>query len=167
MSPGEKESGAGARPCGICGLIERIRTGKFPDFVAELPNSWAILGDAQFYRGYCIVFAKQHATELYLMPADEARALFDEMRLVAEAIAAIVKPVKMNYECLGNLEAHVHWHLFPRFASERDELRHAPVWARPNAERMLALADADRAALLAALRDQIRTRIPDARIPRE
>ncbi len=61
-----------------------------------------------------MLFAKLHATELYLMPADSARLLFEEMRLVAEAIAAVVKPWKMNYECLGNSEPHVHWHLFPR-----------------------------------------------------
>ena len=153
----------GARPCGICEAIERLAAGKFPDLVAELPNSWAILGDAQFYRGYCILFAKRHATELYLMPADEARGLFDEVRLVAEAIAAVVKPLKMNYECLGNSEPHVHWHLFPRSASESEELRLAPVWTRPRTERMRTLEAADRAALLAALREQIRTRIPSAR----
>jgi diadenosine tetraphosphate (Ap4A) HIT family hydrolase len=162
MSPTESAAGA-RRPCGICEAIERLATGKFPDLVAELPNSWAILGDAQFYRGYCILFAKSHATELYLMPADEARGLSDEVRLVAEAIAAVVKPLKMNYECLGNSEPHVHWHLFPRSASESEELRLAPVWIRPRAERMRTLEPADRAALLAALREQIRTRIPHAR----
>ena len=97
--------------CGICAMIDRIKAGSFPDFVAELTGSYVILGDQQFYRGYCVLFAKLHATELYLMPADAARQLADEMRLTAEAIAAVVKPWKMNYECLGNSEPHVHWHL--------------------------------------------------------
>ena len=95
-------------------MIDRIKAGSFRDFVAELTSSYVILGDQQFYRGYCVLFAKLHATELYLMPADTARLLSDEMRLVAEAIAAVVKPWKMNYECLGNSEPHVHWHLLPR-----------------------------------------------------
>ena len=108
------DSSAPTQPCGICTAIEQIRAGKFRDLVAKLKTSYVILGDQQFYRGYCILFAKTHATELYLMPADSARTLFDEMRLTAEAIATVVKPWKMNYECLCNSVPHVHWHLFPR-----------------------------------------------------
>jgi len=151
------------KKCGICGLIDRIKAGRFADSIAELGHCYVILGDAQFYRGYCVLFAKRHATELYLMPADEARALFDEMRLVAEAIAAVTKPWKMNYECLGNSEPHVHWHLFPRY--ESDELRFGPVWLRAEAERKTPLAETDRRDFIAALRVQLSSRFPDARFP--
>jgi diadenosine tetraphosphate (Ap4A) HIT family hydrolase len=155
--------GAGATNCGICALIARIRSETFDDFVAELPSSYLILGDAQFYRGYCVMLAKRHAVELFLMPTDEARALLDDMRLAAEAIAAATRPWKMNYECLGNQEAHVHWHLFPRY--ESDELRSSPVWVRPESERKIPLAGPDRATLLVGLREQIAARFPDARFP--
>ena len=155
--------GAGAANCGLCTLIAQIRSGPFDDLVAELPSSYLILGDAQFYRGYCVMLAKRHATELFLMPTDEARALLDDMRLTAEAIAAATRPWKMNYECLGNQEAHVHWHLFPRYAS--DELRSSPVWLRPEIERKVSLAAPDRATLLTGLREQISARFPDARLP--
>jgi diadenosine tetraphosphate (Ap4A) HIT family hydrolase len=150
-------------PCGICAMIDRIKAGKFPDFIAELNSCYVILGDQQFYRGYCVLFAKIHATELYLMPADAARALFEEMRLTAEAIAEIVKPWKMNYECLGNLIPHVHWHLLPRY--ESDELRHGPVWLRPEAERKVPLDENDRRALTESIRHQLALRFPNARIP--
>src|SRR5579863_3955092 len=88
--------------CNLCALIERIRAGKVPDLVAELPHGWLILGDQQKYRGYCILFAKTHARELYELPRAEANALMDEMVRAAEAIAAITHPWKMNYACLGN-----------------------------------------------------------------
>jgi diadenosine tetraphosphate (Ap4A) HIT family hydrolase len=149
--------------CGICAAIDQIKAGSFRDFIAELNASYVILGDQQFYCGYCILFAKMHATELYLMPTDAARTLFDEMRLVAEAIATIVKPWKMNYECLGNSEPHVHWHLLPRY--ENDELRHVPVWLRPGEERRISLDDNDRRALIGSLRRELALRFPDARIP--
>jgi diadenosine tetraphosphate (Ap4A) HIT family hydrolase len=152
--------------CHICAAIDRIKAGEFRDLVAELNSCYVILGDAQYYRGYCILFAKIHATELYLMPGDAARALFDEMRLTAEAIAAAVKPWKMNYECLGNSEPHVHWHLFPRQESESDELRRGPIWMRPESERKISLGEDDRRALVASLRKEIAARFPDARIPR-
>ena len=146
-------------------MNDRIKAGTFPDFIAELASSYVILGDQQFYRGYCVLFAKHHATELYLMPADSARLLHDEMRLVAEAIAAVVKPWKMNYECLGNSEPHVHWHLFPRQQTESDELRRGPIWLRPESERKVTLDQNDRAALIGSIRTQLASRFPDARIP--
>jgi diadenosine tetraphosphate (Ap4A) HIT family hydrolase len=148
--------------CGICKGIAAIKAGTSNDFIAELPGSYVILGDAQYYRGYCILFARRHVTEMYLMRPDEARALFDEVRLVAEAIAAVTNPWKMNYECLGNTEAHVHWHLFPRY--ENDEMRLGPVWLRADTLRKIALPAADRAALMAALCKEIAARFPDARI---
>jgi diadenosine tetraphosphate (Ap4A) HIT family hydrolase len=148
--------------CGICAMIDRIKAGAFPDFIAELKSCYVILGDQQFYRGYCVLFAKLHATELYLMPADDARLLFDEMRLVAEAIAAVVKPWKMNYECLGNSEPHVHWHLLPRYKT--DEMRHGPIWLRPESERKVTLDENDRRSLIGSIRHQLAIRFPDARI---
>ena len=42
-----------------------------------------------------------------------------------QAIWNVVKPLKLNYECLGNLEPHVHWHVFPRYESEEEKLRRA------------------------------------------
>jgi diadenosine tetraphosphate (Ap4A) HIT family hydrolase len=151
------------RPCFICAMIERINAGAFADFVAELPHSYVILGNEQYYRGYCVMLSRLHATELYLMPVAAARALDEEMRLVAEAIATVTHPWKMNYSCLGNQEPHVHWHLHPRY--ESDELRNGPTWMRPEAERRIALAEADRRDLLTALREQIIARFPDARVP--
>ena len=146
-------------------MIDRIKGGKFPDFIAELNACYVILGDQQFYRGYCVLFAKLHATELYLMPADSARLLSDEMRLVAEAIAAVVKPWKMNYECLGNSEPHVHWHLLPRQSTETDELRRGPIWLRPESERKVPIEENDRRALIDSIRRELASRFPDARIP--
>ncbi|MHB8382844.1 MAG: HIT family protein [Candidatus Binataceae bacterium] len=148
--------------CGICAMIERIRSNRFDDFVAELADSYVILGDAQLYRGYCVMFAKTHATEIFLMPSDEAHRLFEELRLAAEAIASVTKPWKLNYACLGNLEPHVHWHIIPRY--ENDPLRHAPIWTRPEAEQKIILPVSDRTALVAALREAIVARFPDARV---
>lgn len=108
------------------------------------------------------MLAKTHATEIFLMPPAEAHRLFEELRLVAEAIASVTRPWKLNYECLGNAEPHVHWHIFPRY--ESDELRRGPIWLRPEAERKVALPKDDRIALITALREAIVARFPDARI---
>lgn len=150
------------RSCGICSIIERIRNGAFPDWIAELPRSWLTLGDAQFYRGYCVLLAKRHATELHVMPRGEAHELLDEMLAVGRTLAEVVKPLKLNYECLGNQEPHVHWHIFPRFLD--DPMRSTPVWIRPEGERKVSLGDDTRAELVSAIRSELVRRLPAARI---
>lgn len=151
-----------ARPCGICALIERCRSGSFADFVAELPHCFVILGDAQLYRGYCVSLAKSHVNEPHLMAPDEARWLFDEVLAVGRAIAEVTRPLKLNYGCLGNLEPHVHWHVFPRY--ESDSMRAAPVWLRPEAERKIELEESDRRELIRSLGAALRREIGAARV---
>ena len=40
------------------------------------------------------------------------------------AIVETFNPWKMNYSCYGNTVEHVHWHIFPRYASDPDRSRH-------------------------------------------
>lgn len=42
----------------------------------------------------------------------------EEMSIVQEAVAKAFQADKMNIELLGNGDAHVHWHLFPRKAGD-------------------------------------------------
>ncbi len=151
--------------CGICAVLEAIRAGKAPKLIAELDNSYVVLGDAQFYRGYCILLAKHHASELFELPIEEARGLSDELRSVGEAIHDVVHPLKLNYACLGNLEPHIHWHVFPRYESEEEKYRLAPVWVRPASERMRPLEEHVARMLMASLRAAIVRLIPTARTP--
>ncbi len=151
--------------CGICAGLATIRAGKSPNLIAELDHSFVVLGDAQFYRGYCILLAKQHAHELFQLPLEVAQGLAGELRLVGHAIFNLVKPFKLNYECLGNLEPHVHWHIFPRYATEDEKYRTAPVWERPASERMRKLEEGDQRFIMASLRAEIVSLIPTARTP--
>ena len=115
--------------------------------VAELPASVAILGGDQFYRGYTMVVARTHATELYHLPDAERARYLDDMVRVARAIDAAFRPRKMNYECLGNTVGHLHWHLFPRYADDPTPLR--PIWEHVHPPGVLG--DADAAAVIASI----------------
>jgi diadenosine tetraphosphate (Ap4A) HIT family hydrolase len=158
MVPDENALGV----CGICAIIDRIRAGTFADWVAEMPRSWLILGDAQFYRGYCLLLAKHHVTELHAMPRGEAHEVLDEVLAVGRTLAEVLKPLKLNYECLGNQEPHVHWHIFPRYLD--DPMRLGPVWIRSEIERKVSLAESDRVDLIAAIRRELVRRLPAARV---
>ncbi len=95
------------------------------DIVWRFPHSVALLGAWQQYAGYCVLVAREHATELSELGANRA-AFLDEMATLAEAIGACFRPLKLNYELLGNQVPHLHWHIFPRYANDPDRLR--PVW---------------------------------------
>lgn len=95
------------------------------EVVWHFPHSVAVLGPWQFFTGYCVLVARAHATELSQLGPDRA-AFLGEMATLAEAIEGCFRPHKLNYELLGNLVPHLHWHVFPRSAADPDRLR--PVW---------------------------------------
>lgn len=107
--------------------------------VALLPTAVAVLGADQYYPGYTLVIARRHATELYHLPDDESTTYFQDMLRVARAIDRAFSPRKMNYELLGNTVAHLHWHLFPRFADDPNPTR--PTWEHAHSPRELSEAE--------------------------
>jgi diadenosine tetraphosphate (Ap4A) HIT family hydrolase len=119
--------------------------------VRDLPASVAILGHDQFYRGYTVVIARTHATELYHLETKELAQYLSDMVDVARAIERAFQPRKMNYECLGNTVAHLHWHLFPRYADDPNPRR--PTWE--HSHQPPVVTDADAAATIAAIRRHI------------
>ena len=92
--------------------------------VADLEASRVFLHEDQFFPGYVLLVLRRHATELYELSAPERRTLIEEVSRVAEGLARVFRPVKMNYELLGNQVAHIHWHLIPRHPGD-------PAWPRP------------------------------------
>ncbi|CVM81140.1 HIT family protein [Streptococcus pneumoniae] len=49
-----------------------------------------------------------------ILEKDTRLHFLEEMSLVQEAVAKGFTAEKMNIELLGNGDAHLHWHLFPR-----------------------------------------------------
>jgi diadenosine tetraphosphate (Ap4A) HIT family hydrolase len=62
----------------------------------------------------------------------------------------VLAPDKINLASLGNVVAHVHWHVIPRYDDDPEPRN--PIWVRPLSERRKALPLAERDALLAGLR---------------
>ena len=114
--------------CEICDRIAQCRRGDHPGFIAEMETGFAVLGDSQLFRGYSLLLCKDPVTELDELPRDRRLKHLEEMALLAEAVRNVVKPHKINYECLGTMVHHIHWHLFPRRLSEPEPLK--PVWVQ-------------------------------------
>lgn len=120
--------------CMICDRITMIKDGRNPDFVKELDTGYVVLGDHQHFKGYTLFLLKEHVTELHQLPRQRKLRFLEEMSLVAEAAYRAFAAEKMNYELLGNGDAHVHWHLFPRREHDLGEYGNCgrgPVWWYP------------------------------------
>jgi diadenosine tetraphosphate (Ap4A) HIT family hydrolase len=123
-----------ATPCPFCDKLTHLDAVPGDELVWQFPRSVVLLGPWQYYQGYCVLVARTHATELHHLPDGERREYFDELCRLARAVEAAFRPRKLNYELLGNQVPHLHWHLFPRSATDPDHLK--AVW--------LALDRADR-----------------------
>jgi len=104
--------------------------------IKEFEYSYLVLNRDQFFPGYCLLFTKQHSTELFDLDLKTRQGMMEEVTRTAAALAAIFKPDKINYELLGNMVPHIHWHLVPRFSTE--PLWPRPIWAEPHAETCLS-----------------------------
>src|SRR5262249_1483321 len=122
-------------------------------FVATLAESHVFLADEQAYRGYCILFLKDHHEHLVGLPLERQLRLYEDVARVGAALVRELAPVRVNVACLGNMLHHVHWHVTPPAADDPEPAH--PTWARPRGERRLALPTADRRALVAGLRRAI------------
>jgi len=106
--------------CFVCERIKQIKDGENPYFVAEMASGYAVIGDFQFYPGYTVFLSKVHAVELHDLDKTQRVLFLEEMAKVAEAVYEAFRPVKLNYELLGNVDSHIHWHIFPRYANDPD-----------------------------------------------
>ncbi len=142
--------------CLICDRIEMITKGTNPYFVKELETGYVVIGDNQHFKGYTLFLCKKHETELFHLDKVFAAKFLNEMVIVSEAVKNAFHAEKMNYECLGNGDTHLHWHLFPRVTGDIESYGNhgrGPVWwypmekmyddrNRPTAEELEALKSA-------------------------
>ncbi len=122
----------------MCKVIAQIQHNENPYFVKALDTGYVILAWNQHFYGYTLFICKQHVRELFdLEPAFQAKYM-QEMVIVAKAVKNAFHADKMNYECLGNGDVHLHWHLFPRVDGDLGTFGNngkGPVWWLPK-ERM-------------------------------
>lgn len=112
--------------CLICERINMIKENANKYFVTELETGYVVIGDHQFFQGYTLFLCKEHVTELHFLEETLRKKFLYELSLVGEAVYNAFRPDKLNYELLGNGDAHLHWHIFPRRDGDGDVK--GPVW---------------------------------------
>ena len=113
----------------------------------------AYLRRADIQRGLTVVIWRgPHIAEPTDLSDGEADQYWHELLTVGRALESVFRPVKLNYNVLGNSVPHLHTHIVPRYA---DDPR--PGWPFPFPEKEPAALPAaalqqDIDALRAALR---------------
>lgn len=106
--------------------------------ITELECCRVMLSRDQFFPGYTFVFTKDHVTELFHLDKQLRTVMLEEVSVVAQTLYNLFKPDKINYELIGNMVPHIHWHVVPRFCG--DPLWPRTVWAEPHEELQLTPA---------------------------
>lgn len=139
--------------CPACTRLGAIRTD--PLFITELRESVVVLHAHQPVEGWCVLLLKDHAEHLHELSLERQQRLWADVGDVARAVDAAFSPRRINYECLGNVMAHVHWHVIPRYLPPVDPEPGATVWVRP-ASWLDCGVEADRArAVIARIREAV------------
>ncbi len=119
--------------------------------VACLEVSTLLLFREQSHPGRCIVAYKDHVRELFELSPAELAAFMADVAKAGRAIAAVVKPAKLNYGAFGDKMGHLHFHIVPKFEGGRSwggmfDMMPEPKVLLPEAE-LLELAARIKAAL--------------------
>jgi diadenosine tetraphosphate (Ap4A) HIT family hydrolase len=118
-----------------------------------------VLNENQATLGRVFFALKRHETDITALTADEVASLWTFLGEAKAALTALFAPDHFNYMFLMNLTPHVHFHIFPRYASEREFAEH--LWADSrfgdhyDPDETRTIDHATRDALIAALRHEI------------
>lgn len=91
------------------------------------------LDDAD-YPGFCRVILNRHIKEMSDLEPHEQERLMTVVFMVERAIRDIMRPDKINLASLGNKTPHLHWHVIPRFAHDRNFPD--PIWSASRRETL-------------------------------
>ena len=97
--------------------------------------------EAGFPAFYRVVWNAHVAEFSDLDPLERAHCM-DVVVQVEQALRQHLQPTKINLATLGNMVAHLHWHVIARF--DWDSHFPAPVWAAAQRARNAAQEDAVR-----------------------
>lgn len=93
------------------------------------------------YPGFCRVIWNEHVAEMSDLAAEDRAHCMAVVNAVELALRETLQPAKINLASLGNMVAHLHWHVIPRF---RDDPQFPqPLWGLRQREGAATRAGSD------------------------
>ena len=111
--------------------------GANPTVLRRLNAGFAVIGDVQFLPGYCVLLSDDPtAQRLSDLPRERRSAFLSDMDRLGEAVERACGRLdpgfrRVNLEILGNTDAFLHAHVWPRYDWEPAEIVTKPVWIHP------------------------------------
>lgn len=105
----------------------------------RLPATFAVIRDIQFLPGYSVAISDRPGVDrLSDLPRADRVSFLTSMDTLGEAVeraCAAFDPDfrRVKLEILGNTDAFLHAHVWPRYEWEEPNLRLKPVWLYPSA----------------------------------
>ncbi len=108
--------------------VEAAQQGANPTVICRVKSGWVVLGDVQFLPGYSLLLPDPVVADLNALSMRDRTTFLQDMTLLGDALLTVTGAARINYEILGNSEAALHAHVFPRFSTEPEEQQQKPVW---------------------------------------
>lgn len=108
--------------------VEAARQGTNPTVICRVSSGWVVLGDVQFLSGYSLLLPDPVVPDLNTLTVEQRINFLQDMAILGDALLDVTGAARINYEILGNSEAALHAHVFPRYATEPEEKRRKPAW---------------------------------------
>ena len=87
-----------------------------------------LLVEDKYYPGYVQLVINDHIKELTDVNHAIAHQIFDAILKLERMIRDVFSPDKLNIASLGNMVPHLHFHIIPRFKSDRHFPN--PIWGQ-------------------------------------
>lgn len=108
--------------------IAACQAGQDPTCLGRMASGWAVMGDPQVLRGYCLLLPDPVPPHLNAMDPEHRRQFLADMATLGDVVLAVTGALRINYAMYGNLAPALHAHLFPRYADEPDFAQTGHPW---------------------------------------
>lgn len=93
-------------------------TTKHPREFWRNSNFYVIDASDDDLSGFVRVIATKHVKEVSDLPDDVRQELFEILTVIERTMIRCMQPDKVNWASLGNMVAHVHWHIVARYVDD-------------------------------------------------
>ncbi|AMN46691.1 hypothetical protein ACG33_06195 [Steroidobacter denitrificans] len=109
-------------------MVEACRAGTEPACIARTGCGWAVMGQRQVLRGYCLLLPDPVVPHLNVLSPAQRSAFMTDLGTLGEAVREATGALRINYAIFGNLDPALHAHVHPRFADEPEAMRTGHPW---------------------------------------
>ena len=115
-------------PTPIHQRVQACAEGRDPTLIARMASGWAVLGDPQVLRGYCLLLPDPVPPHLNALRPPARTQFLTDMAALGDAVLAVTGAVRINYAMFGNLAPALHAHVFPRYREEPEFAQTGHPW---------------------------------------